>query len=103
MDHKSDMFRNFKDHRSRDVYCDITIQIGAEQFRCHKLMLSSASNYFEILFTKEMSKNQSKFKIETISAEAFATCLDFIYTGKCSFLDMADYYIEEILYAADLF
>jgi speckle-type POZ protein len=62
---------------------DFKFVVGTETFYVHKIILSTRSTVFEVMFGTEMKeKQQNECIIEDIDCEVFGELLQFIYTGK---------------------
>ncbi|XP_037720296.1 kelch-like protein 40 [Drosophila subpulchrella] len=62
-------------------FCDCQILVGKESFDCHKLILSSASEFFERMFLSDFQESQSgKFRLSEVKPQTFAEFLTYVYT-----------------------
>jgi len=53
--------------------------VGKESFDCHKVILSSASEFFERMFLSDFQESQSgKFRLSEVKPETFAEFLAYI-------------------------
>lgn len=83
MSHFESLCKNLEAKRQRGKLCDVTIKVEDELFQAHKIILASASKYFDVLFTSEIaSKIEKEIEISGITASAFATCLQYIYSDN---------------------
>lgn len=63
-------------------FSDITITAGSYTFKCHRIILSSVSPYFEAMFSSGMKESVTgEVKIEGIDSEIFRDILSYIYSG----------------------
>ncbi|XP_072005522.1 kelch repeat and BTB domain-containing protein 8-like [Engystomops pustulosus] len=77
-----------------EILCDATIVTTGKRFPCHRVVLSSVSPYFQVLFTCPMKESQScEVSLLDIPSSVVKVILDFIYTGD-AFLSMEN--IEEL-------
>ncbi|XP_031801153.1 kelch-like protein 15 [Sarcophilus harrisii] len=77
---------------------DVTLVIDDQQFRAHKALLATQSDYFKKMFTAESGKgDQDPIPLHGLTATAFRHILKFMYYGTIE-LDMNTVY--EILQAA---
>ncbi|KAL8588071.1 hypothetical protein ACOMHN_067317 [Nucella lapillus] len=61
---------------------DITITAGAHTFKCHRVILSCISPYFEAMFSSGMKESVTgEVKIEGIEGDIFRAILFYIYSG----------------------
>ncbi|XP_044764254.1 kelch-like protein 17 [Coccinella septempunctata] len=82
-DHSNHALNNIQRMRQHGQLCDITLRIGVEKFRAHKVVLASVSSYFFAMFNGDM-KEQSlpEIQIHDLDATAVGLLLDYAYTGK---------------------
>jgi len=66
------------------------------RFKCHKLVLSLSSQYYENMFSSNFSETQGSTKVTDVSQDTMAKMLQYIYTGM---LDENEIDIE-VLYVA---
>lgn len=83
---------NFKKIRQSDKYSDVEIRVGDTCFKSHRIVLSSASSYWESLFDTKTNIN-----ITDTTPLLFNKYLDFLYGAGVEFsqwrdlLDFCDY------------
>ena len=79
---------------------DITLVAGVQEFKVHKLHLSTHSAVFAAMFQHEDTKEaiEKKAIIEDVSAEVMRTLLHYIYTGT---VENKDDLSVELFSAAD--
>ena len=65
--------------------CDVTVLVGGEQFRAHRLILAAGSSYMRARFRSDMKDGGIKPQIELVDvpARAFRSVLEFLYTQTC--------------------
>lgn len=80
-----------------DLYTDVTIVVGTERFKAHRLILASLSDYFPPLF-KVDEKDSGEVTLHKIEPEDFSVLLHFAYTGV---LKITKENVQNILIAAD--
>ncbi|XP_059160858.1 uncharacterized protein LOC131944319 [Physella acuta] len=60
--------------------CDFTIVVDGTEFKSHREILSSASNYFDALFRSNMRETQEgRVELQGMTSETFAVVLNFIH------------------------
>eukprot|EP00966_Prymnesium_polylepis_P317467 7334564-Prymnesium_polylepis.1 len=65
-------------------HCDAEILIGDQLFVAHRVVLASASEVFDGLFSAPSPPDSSPFCISEVEEpSAFASILTFIYDGEC--------------------
>lgn len=89
---------------SKDSTCDVIIQADQTQFRCHRRVLSDASDYFRTLFLSDFAERNDKvLKLSgpiggEISEQSLAAVFEFMYTRQAV---LAAENVIEILLAAE--
>ncbi|KAL7990978.1 hypothetical protein Chor_014408, partial [Crotalus horridus] len=86
-------------NRQREVgfLCDCTIIIGEFQFKAHRNVLASFSEYFWAIY-RDTSESNIFLDQNQVKADGFQKLLEFIYTGD---LNLDSWNIKEIHQAAD--
>ncbi|XP_077973634.1 kelch-like protein 24a isoform X2 [Styela clava] len=78
-----DCFAEFNEYRKAGLYCDFTIKVGSEKFRVHKIILSTATDYFKLMFRHETVETLSgEVDIQGFSADTIKKVIEYIYTSK---------------------
>ena len=67
--------------RHQGMFCDVTIIVGGQRFLAHKAVLSSASDYFRIMFSSGFQESTMSEVTILGNGDSFAQILDFLYTG----------------------
>ena len=64
-------------------HCDIDIVIEKRTFSCHKVVLSAASKYFDVMFSSGLQESRSRtIYLNDINSKTFTDILAFLYCGK---------------------
>ena len=81
-----------------DEYSDVTLLVGGQSFRAHKVILAARSEYFRALLYGGMRESQSS-EIELVDTPltAFKHLLRYIYTGQMRLGNLRDDLILDIL------
>ncbi|XP_052263520.1 kelch-like protein 26 isoform X2 [Dreissena polymorpha] len=67
------------------LLADVQIQIGSYIHRCHKVILSAMSEYFEVMFSSGMKEATNDIiTLKGIKNYIFKDVLNYIYTGQIS-------------------
>lgn len=67
----------------QDYLMDVLIYVDQSTFKAHRVALSCFSGYFADLFNnKTIKRVPNEVKITGISGKAFATFLEYVYTGQ---------------------
>ena len=89
--------------RKVGMFCDVVFESRRDErvkFRVHKLVLASASSYFQAMFTSEMlesAKDTIKLDVDSDSLEVI---FDFVYTNKINLESMEN--AQAVLFAANM-
>ncbi|KAM4038565.1 kelch-like protein 24 [Anomaloglossus baeobatrachus] len=66
-----------------ETLCDAAIETAGKRFLCHRVVLSSVSPYFHVLFTCPMRESKSgEVSLLDIPASVMDAVLNFVYTGE---------------------
>uniref|UniRef100_A0A4X2LYL4 Zinc finger and BTB domain containing 8B n=1 Tax=Vombatus ursinus TaxID=29139 RepID=A0A4X2LYL4_VOMUR len=87
------------EQRKRDFFCDCSIIVEGRIFKAHRNILFANSGYFRALLIHYIqdSGRHSTASLDIVTSEAFATILDFLYSGK---LDLCGENVIEVMSAA---
>lgn len=78
-------FESLNQLRMSNRLCDVSLSAGGKRFPCHKVVLASASPYFNAMFKGgmiECCKKEVDMKHTNISPSTLSIVLDFIYTTE---------------------
>ncbi|XP_059160852.1 kelch-like protein 10 [Physella acuta] len=72
---------SFKKSTTQDAAsCDFTVVVDGTEFKSHREILSSASNYFDALFRSNMRETkEGRVELQGMTSETFAVVLNFIH------------------------
>ncbi len=79
------IIQDLDDARRKGSFCDVTLVVGPEkhEIKAHRLMLSSASEYFKTMFTTGFKEaSQSKIELPETDLQTMSLLIDFAYTAK---------------------
>lgn len=92
--------KNLAEYLDSGTYCDLTFEIGAEKFPCHRIILASSSPYFQVLLTHTFKENNlNSIELHDIEPEIFSLLLRYIYSGQ---IELDENNVQEILFASDM-
>ncbi|KAM3604978.1 uncharacterized protein V6R79_018974 [Siganus canaliculatus] len=79
------LLKFLNEDRSRHRFCDVSVSVGANQYRAHKVVLAHGSSYFHA----ELSKNPgtAHVTLEHVEDSVFQHLLSFLYTSECSVVE----------------
>ncbi|XP_069840860.1 myoneurin-like [Dendropsophus ebraccatus] len=95
-EHCQQLLDKLQKQREAGFLCDCTIVVGDYQYKAHRNVLASFSEYFRALF-KETLDCTILLDQKQVTPAAFQTMLDFIYSGDLH----CDRCLEEILAGAE--
>ncbi|KPU81653.1 uncharacterized protein Dana_GF26747, isoform A [Drosophila ananassae] len=78
MDKLKPSFANLLENQK---FSDCHILVGNESFNCHKLILSSASEFYERMFLSDFQESKTaEFRLNDVSPDTLRVFLDYVYT-----------------------
>ncbi|XP_061861837.1 myoneurin isoform X2 [Colius striatus] len=95
--HCEHLLERLNKQREAGFLCDCTVVIGDFQFKAHRNVLASFSEYFGA-FYRDASDNNVVLDQTQVKADGFQKLLEFIYTGN---LTLDSWNVKEIHQAAD--
>ncbi|KFZ45439.1 Myoneurin, partial [Antrostomus carolinensis] len=95
--HCEHLLERLNKQREAGFLCDCTVVIGECQFKAHRNVLASFSEYFGA-FYRDTSDNNVVLDQTQVKADGFQKLLEFIYTGN---LNLDSWNVKEIHQAAD--
>ncbi|KAL4239391.1 hypothetical protein ACF0H5_000208 [Mactra antiquata] len=68
--------------RVSDLFCDITLAAGGQEFKCHKIVLASFSPYFHAMFTGNLAEStQDVVTINDVEGSVMELLINYAYTS----------------------
>ncbi|XP_038607824.1 myoneurin isoform X2 [Tachyglossus aculeatus] len=95
--HCEHLLERLNEQREAGFLCDCTVVIGDFQFKAHRNVLASFSEYFGAIY-RDTSENNIFLDQSQVKADGFQKLLEFIYTGN---LNLDSWNVKEIHQAAD--
>ncbi|XP_038203451.1 myoneurin isoform X3 [Arvicola amphibius] len=95
--HCERLLERLNKQREAGFLCDCTVVIGDFQFKAHRNVLASFSEYFGAIY-RSTSENNVFLDQSQVKADGFQKLLEFIYTGT---LNLDSWNVKEIHQAAD--
>ncbi|XP_074039485.1 kelch-like protein 17 isoform X1 [Leptinotarsa decemlineata] len=81
--HSNQALTNIHRMRQHGQLCDITLKIGLDKFRGHKVVLASVSPYFFAMFNGDMKEQcLPEIEIHDMDPTAIDLLIDYAYTGQ---------------------
>lgn len=95
-----DSFKALYEFYQNGQLCDVEIQVGRRNIKCHKVVLACVSRYFRTMFSSEMKESRSSvIPIKDMDESAMKLLIDFAYTSKV--LISIDN-VQSLLYASSI-
>ncbi|XP_066522297.1 zinc finger and BTB domain-containing protein 11 [Hoplias malabaricus] len=85
--HGQTMLDKLNQQRLNNQFCDITLLIEGEEYRAHKAVLASCSDYFYELFVEKgaVASHEAVVDLSGFSKASFLPLLEFAYTSQLTF------------------
>ncbi|CAH1116258.1 unnamed protein product [Phaedon cochleariae] len=80
--HETTLIHNLPCFLESDIFTDVTLSVGAQQVKAHKIILAMCSVYFLQLF-QEIKSAHPVVILHNVSFEEVKAILSFIYRGQC--------------------
>lgn len=98
--HAASALQSMNEIRQNDELCDFTVKVQGQNFRVHRLVLSSSSEYFRRMFATEMRENCQQYcEVQDFEIDHVKQCIDFMY-GEDLNLNMNN--IEKMIKLCDM-
>ncbi|XP_049777007.1 myoneurin-like isoform X1 [Schistocerca cancellata] len=98
-DHANVVLEKLKAQRDQGKFCDIVLYVGGTEFRAHRNVLASCSQYFESILKTHKSIKE-RLTVTCQSSEIFQSLLNYMYTG-CVIINKSN--VSELLRLANHF
>ena len=93
--HASEAFQMMDHFLRNKQLCDVTLICGKRRMAAHKLVLSSLSSYFAVMFTQDLcEKNQDEVEIKEVNPDALMWIIRYMYP---SHIDIREDNVEDLL------
>ncbi|KAG5848059.1 hypothetical protein ANANG_G00094350 [Anguilla anguilla] len=100
MGHAEHTFRRMESYLRHKQLCDVVLLAGERRIPAHRLVLSSVSDYFAAMFTRDVREaKQGEVKMEGVDPDALWALVQYAYTGR---LELREDTIESLLSASCL-
>ncbi|KAL4083197.1 hypothetical protein QTP88_028527 [Uroleucon formosanum] len=95
----ADIFEGFQSFRNNKAFCDVKLETEDKKIvHAHKVVLSLASPYFNIMFTNRAENKSDLVVMRQIDSSALQLLVDFIYSDKILLtVNNAQIIIDEVL------
>lgn len=98
--HAEQMMKKIDAFFDRHQLCDVTLITGQQRIPAHRIVLSSASDYFAAMFTSDvLEATQEEVHMKNIDPESMFAIIRYIYVGH---LEIREETVEGLLSAACL-
>uniref|UniRef100_A0A914PMS1 BTB domain-containing protein n=1 Tax=Panagrolaimus davidi TaxID=227884 RepID=A0A914PMS1_9BILA len=89
-------FNVFKSQDPENEHFDVAFKIKGKTILANKLLLTSASEYMNVLLSDRWTRNGEAVKIDDYCYDDFCQFLCFIYTGYCKLNDENIFQLTDI-------
>ncbi|XP_065226558.1 kelch-like protein 23 [Planococcus citri] len=90
----SSVFDTMNEYRKKNLFCDVTLDIGGTLFPCHRIILTASSTYFQVMFGGNFKESSLKtIPIQDIDAEVMEILLSAIYSTRIRLLPRNAYFV----------
>ena len=79
--HRNNLLTVFDHLLQTEAFCDVTIACDGASLKCHKIILSACSTYFQTLFTENVCDHPIVF-LKDIKYDDIRAILDYMYKGE---------------------
>ncbi|XP_072262421.1 kelch-like protein 5 isoform X2 [Pyxicephalus adspersus] len=100
LNHAEQTFKKMESYLRHKQLCDVILIAGDRRIPAHRLVLSSVSDYFAAMFTRDVREaKQEEIKMEGVEPNALWALVQYSYTGR---LELKEENIESLLSTACL-
>lgn len=93
-------FTNLSELLESGTFCDVTFNIGCQNFPCHRVIVASYSPYFQALLGHKFRENyQDTIPLSNIDSFIFSLLLQYMYSGK---IEIDDERVHDLFVASDM-
>jgi kelch-like protein 1/4/5 len=80
--HADRMLRRMEAFHAKGQLSDVTLVCGTRRIPAHRIVLSSASDYFAAMFTNDVREaTQDEVRLKDVDGEALGILVHYMYTG----------------------
>ena len=90
---------SFKKFRGEEKFCDVTLWTENESFKCHQVILSASSTFFERILSRNQGTSNASVYLHGISSKLLRSLVTFMYEAEFT-ISQED--IPELLHAASV-
>ena len=90
---------SFKKFRGEEKFCDVTLWTEKECFKCHQIILSASSSFFERILSRNQGTSNASVYLHGISSKSLLSLVTFMYDAE---LTISQEDIPELLHAASV-
>ncbi|KAI0226983.1 Kelch-like protein 21 [Lamellibrachia satsuma] len=97
--YQNEFMKGLHKMRQNEQYTDVTLLSGDVHFRCHRIVLEAASDYFKAMFRCGLEESTSATVTLTMEPEILTNIVDYMYTGE---IQLTVDNVESLVKAGDL-
>ncbi|CAM1308491.1 Uncharacterised protein g4868 [Pycnogonum litorale] len=81
--HTSSLLKGLNALRNKELLLDVTLIAGGHEFKAHRVVLASCSEYFRAMFTDAMmERSLAEIYLNGVSAQGLRYILEYAYTSR---------------------
>ena len=90
---------SFKRFRGEEKFCDVTLWTEKESFKCHQVILSASSSFFERILSRNQGTSPASVYLHGISSKSLLSLITFMYEAELT-ISQEDF--PELLHVASV-
>ena len=90
---------SFKKLRGEEKFCDVTLWTDKDSFKCHQVILSASSSFFERILSRNQGSSHASVYLHGISSKSLRNVITFMYEAEFT-ISQED--IPELLHIASV-
>lgn len=96
--HCCKLLKSLEEFYKDETFCDYVLTAEGQEFKVHKVVMASCSDYFKVMLTGEMRESrEGRVDLKGVTASGLRVVVDFAYTGM---LELTADNVEEVLSAS---
>ncbi|KAH3769879.1 kelch-like protein 13 isoform X2 [Dreissena polymorpha] len=96
--HSIKVLKGLQEFHKNEVFCDYVLVAESREFKVHRVVMASCSDYFRVMLTGEMRESrEGRVDLKGVSANGLQVVIEFAYTGL---MELTVENVEEVLSAA---
>ncbi len=93
-----DISKTLNDARLNNTFTDVTLVCDSSEFKAHRVVLASQSEFFKTRFEERWETEDNKVDMSDLTQQILEAIISYLYSGTCADLDNI---APDLLIAAD--